>query len=111
MVLLLLFLFKQKTAYGMRISDWSSDVCSSDLGGGPDRAAGGRHRLRLLDAAPQGRPGAGGGRRRLGPPLLHGRLGRHVPDDHERRLPPRRDDGDPALRSEERSGGKEGVIT
>src|SRR3546814_568674 len=24
--------FKQKTAYGMRISDWSSDVCSSDLG-------------------------------------------------------------------------------
>src|SRR3546814_8671885 len=26
-----LFLFKQKTAYEMRISDWSSDVCSSDL--------------------------------------------------------------------------------
>src|SRR3546814_3548111 len=26
------FLFKQKTAYEMRISDWSSDVCSSDLG-------------------------------------------------------------------------------
>src|SRR3546814_10654618 len=26
------FFFKQKTAYGMRISDWSSDVCSSDLG-------------------------------------------------------------------------------
>src|SRR3546814_3379917 len=25
------FFFKQKTAYGMRISDWSSDVCSSDL--------------------------------------------------------------------------------
>src|SRR3546814_5075167 len=25
-------LFKQKTAYDMRISDWSSDVCSSDLG-------------------------------------------------------------------------------
>src|SRR3546814_7115259 len=24
-------LFKQKTAYGVRISDWSSDVCSSDL--------------------------------------------------------------------------------
>src|SRR3546814_1090888 len=34
MVVLLLcffFFFKQKTAYGMRISDWSSDVCSSDL--------------------------------------------------------------------------------
>src|SRR3546814_7066959 len=29
--ILLLFLFKQKTAYEMRISDWSSDVCSSDL--------------------------------------------------------------------------------
>src|SRR3546814_6267090 len=28
---LLLFFFKQKTAYDMRISDWSSDVCSSDL--------------------------------------------------------------------------------
>src|SRR3546814_16258472 len=28
-----LFLFKQKTAYEMRISDWSSDVCSSDLSG------------------------------------------------------------------------------
>src|SRR3546814_3989667 len=25
------FFFKQKTAYDMRISDWSSDVCSSDL--------------------------------------------------------------------------------
>src|SRR3546814_10350193 len=28
----LIFFFKQKTAYEMRISDWSSDVCSSDLG-------------------------------------------------------------------------------
>src|SRR3546814_4314560 len=28
-----LFFFKQKTAYDLRISDWSSDVCSSDLGG------------------------------------------------------------------------------
>src|SRR3546814_12490661 len=34
---LFFFFFKQKTAYEMRISDWSSDVCSSDLiGGGPD---------------------------------------------------------------------------
>src|SRR3546814_10500150 len=30
-VLVCLFFFKQKTAYEMRISDWSSDVCSSDL--------------------------------------------------------------------------------
>src|SRR3546814_4559840 len=28
----LIFCFKQNTAYEMRISDWSSDVCSSDLG-------------------------------------------------------------------------------
>src|SRR3546814_4477728 len=37
MLLLLLFMFfffKHKTAYDMRISDWSSDVCSSDLGTG-----------------------------------------------------------------------------
>src|SRR3546814_11289519 len=36
LVLLFCFFFKQKTAYEMRISDWSSDVCSSDL----DRASG-----------------------------------------------------------------------
>src|SRR3546814_3815491 len=36
------FFFKQKTAYEMRISDWSSDVCSSDL----DRMRGIRHDLR-----------------------------------------------------------------
>src|SRR3546814_4233884 len=30
-ILLAVFFFKQKTAYEMRISDWSSDVCSSDL--------------------------------------------------------------------------------
>src|SRR3546814_9455862 len=30
-VMELIFFFKQKTAYEMRISDWSSDVCSSDL--------------------------------------------------------------------------------
>src|SRR3546814_11805165 len=33
----LFFFFKQKTAYEMRISDWSSDVCSSDLGLQPVR--------------------------------------------------------------------------
>src|SRR3546814_8738342 len=31
LVLFVVFFFKQKTAYEMRISDWSSDVCSSDL--------------------------------------------------------------------------------
>src|SRR3546814_9956268 len=33
-VCLYFFFFKQKTAYEMRISDWSSDVCSSDLAPG-----------------------------------------------------------------------------
>src|SRR3546814_3432626 len=32
-LMLFFFFFKQKTAYEMRISDWSSDVCSSDLSG------------------------------------------------------------------------------
>src|SRR3546814_10751274 len=30
-VTIMFFFFKQKPAYGLRISDWSSDVCSSDL--------------------------------------------------------------------------------
>src|SRR3546814_6648208 len=34
----LFFFFKQKTAYEMRISDWSSDVCSSDLTDSADSA-------------------------------------------------------------------------
>src|SRR3546814_1153381 len=41
MLLICFFFFKQKTAYEMRISDWSSDVCSSDLEnteGGDDMA-------------------------------------------------------------------------
>src|SRR3546814_8937717 len=33
------FFFKQKTAYEVRISDWSSDVCSSDLAAEPERGA------------------------------------------------------------------------
>src|SRR3546814_10249326 len=42
---ILFFVFKQKTAYEMRISDWSSDVCSSDLRGG--RWAANFHGLRF----------------------------------------------------------------
>src|SRR3546814_6939058 len=34
-----LFFFKHKPAYELRISDWSSDVCSSDLHGGSGRHA------------------------------------------------------------------------
>src|SRR3546814_1603137 len=36
LVILCIFFFKQKTAYEMRISDWSSDVCSSDLAKSPE---------------------------------------------------------------------------
>src|SRR3546814_7361711 len=39
-MLFYVFFFKQKTAYEMRISDWSSDVCSSDLAAPAFRTAG-----------------------------------------------------------------------
>src|SRR3546814_20915469 len=39
MLVLSFFFFKQKTAYEMRISDWSSDVCSSDLVSGSPAGA------------------------------------------------------------------------
>src|SRR3546814_20134768 len=45
---MVVFVFKQKTAYEMRISDWSSDVCSSDL---PGRAGDGGRRAGLHRAA------------------------------------------------------------
>src|SRR3546814_7503649 len=44
----LFFFFKQKTAYEMRISDWSSDVCSSDLFGRLD--TGGSSTVSVLTA-------------------------------------------------------------
>src|SRR3546814_3370150 len=46
MIYVFFFFFKQKTAYEMRISDWSSDVCSSDLS---------RARQRFRAARPVGR--------------------------------------------------------
>src|SRR3546814_4463997 len=46
------FFFKQKTAYEMRISDWSSDVCSSDL------LAAGTHRIEVETLPSSARPGA-----------------------------------------------------
>src|SRR3546814_2142044 len=49
------FFFKQKTAYEMRISDWSSDVCSSDLPG---------RRLRPAPVDPRQRRGRKPERRR-----------------------------------------------
>src|SRR3546814_13866403 len=76
---MVLFFFKQKTAYEMRISDWSSDVCSSDLW---DRTGialeyGGAYRLTYVDGiwrdaekngcGPAGRPVSRGDLRRLLP--------------------------------------------
>src|SRR3546814_1464231 len=70
------FFFKQKTAYEMRISDWSSDVCSSDLVTGtgfeqplPSPRLRSRHPGRQLlgglGAAARPRDAAAGGRRRM----------------------------------------------
>src|SRR3546814_6625872 len=85
-----IFFFKQKTAYEMRISDWSSDVCSSDLA-----AVGGDHAAQaaIVEIALAADIVGVGEEYRvlLGP-------GRHQPGRH-------------ALRSEERRVGKECVST
>src|SRR3546814_6641676 len=111
-----LFLFKQRTAYELRISDWSSDVCSSDL----------RRQAPVLLAADQPHGAAGGLRAAVPATLLGARAVRHpsrggagaLPVQHtaggvdSRRLHLRRAEGDrrvrlprrlllPALRSEE----------
>src|SRR3546814_14091913 len=50
-----IFFFKQKTAYEMRISDWSSDVCSSDLqhraAAGSEASPEAHSRLRIVAGA------------------------------------------------------------
>src|SRR3546814_11648001 len=64
---MVLFFFKQKTAYEMRISDWSSDVCSSDLLDGAGGGAGVGERLDARREArqPEGEhPRRGGSRTR-----------------------------------------------
>src|SRR3546814_17708855 len=54
-IYLFVFLFfKQKTAYEMRISDWSSDVCSSDLRG-CGRGGAGKHLIAPLQRIRHGR--------------------------------------------------------
>src|SRR3546814_10501446 len=63
--LILVFFFKQKTAYEVRISDWSSDVCSSDLvswrGLRPVwKSAGQERRRRRCGASASRRDAAGG---------------------------------------------------
>src|SRR3546814_12562211 len=65
-VVVFFFFFKQKTAYEMRISDWSSDVCSSDLRGRPDRAG-------ALGRVRRGRPAGRGALRLARRRVLHDR--------------------------------------
>src|SRR3546814_13939344 len=109
------FFFKQKTSYEMRISDWSSDVCSSDL---LQRHQGGRRVPGALAvegtrrARRQGECGGAGagGHRPL--PRWQGcdsaaALGRHEPLQPRRPAPGGRRGG----RSEERRVGKECVST
>src|SRR3546814_15759166 len=67
----------------MRISDWSSDVCSSDLGAAP--AASGAAAA-TAPAAPPGRAAARAGRRRAGRGSAWHRLGQRRVEPQQRRL-------------------------
>src|SRR3546814_7177126 len=90
------FFFKQKTAYEMRISDWSSDVCSSDLGRG--LCAGARGLARPGPGHRAGRGGPPAGWRPAGPLCGTGRdgspaagiAGRQPAGDYGRRRVPGR---------------------
>src|SRR3546814_3280597 len=62
------FFFKQKTAYELRISDWSSDVCSSDLS---RRQQASKPETDLQRAAPLDQPDRIVGGTRGGPGQLH----------------------------------------
>src|SRR3546814_9941038 len=55
--MVLFVFFKQKTAYEMRISDWSSDVCSSDLSAS-SRASRGDDSMMPLNSSPRSTPEA-----------------------------------------------------
>src|SRR3546814_12550021 len=59
------FFFKQKTAYEMRISDWSSDVCSSDLARRGARCRSPPRGRAAAAREPALRPGTGARRCRL----------------------------------------------
>src|SRR3546814_2784937 len=108
---LIFFFFKQKTSYEMRISDWSSDVCSSDLAEqivlAVARQPGGKGRRTACDAIDR-RVGEPGERHRAridrladAAPFVGHRSGERGRGQYERR----------AARSEERRVGKECVST
>src|SRR3546814_4411481 len=56
MSFLVFFFFKQKTAYEMRIRDWSSDVCSSDLFDAAGNKVADHQNLRPEQLDPAGNP-------------------------------------------------------
>src|SRR3546814_3055224 len=95
--LFVMFFFKQKTAYEMRISDWSSDVCSSDLllvavGGvmeaRPAAAAGLQQQYQEHEDQQDGGELAGGGAVAEGDPRAHdagGEVGHAEEGDGDRK--------------------------
>src|SRR3546814_4512935 len=97
------FFFKQKTAYEMRISDWSSDVCSSDLQPIYDRRG---RRIAAFWWRRAVRHRAEGGRTPLPAALL-----RRASDIHRYHFGGRQRDPVESGRSEERRVGKECVST
>src|SRR3546814_2212490 len=122
------FFFKQKTAYELRISDWSSDVCSSDLAesrgragrsamrsGGSSKSKRSTRKAGYCGGITAGMPGKGVGRAGTGgsaafssAAVIGGTMS--APTD----ALTNRDGlagGSPRTRSEERRGGKEGVST
>src|SRR3546814_6138097 len=102
---LLFFFFKQKTAYEMRISYWSSDVCSSDLvHTAQDVARGERSPGRAVAAAGGSRRGHDRGTTGDRAGTESGRCARRNPVGGQRSW-------DIADRSEERRVGKECVST
>src|SRR3546814_2607962 len=84
------FFFKQKTAYEMRISDWSSDVCSSDLRSPRQRPEPGaaiardRGAVRAVSRRQESIDRAGGCERREARRDLPALPGASSPDDHQR---------------------------
>src|SRR3546814_4570158 len=93
--LLYFFFFKQKTAYEVRISYWSSDVCSSDLGERGSRIGDGR-RAALVEEQAFARAAA---------------VEQHMVERDAGEFHPRRDLVADGVRSEERRVGKECVST
>src|SRR3546814_9039431 len=100
------FFFKQKTAYEMRISDWSSDVCSSDL-----RVSSQRSRQSAGKKPTPARAMTRNGSSMLTrAPLYLATEGDYSPKDR-REIASHRRCGKPKGRSEERRVGKECVST